>query len=534
MSSPKIRVIRAAAAIALAWAAAVSFAAAPGLAASNRNYLTVQGRVMDHLGRPVRDAWVFCLGSRRASARVDSAGWYRLEIPGATLEELQRAPLKIRIQARKGGWRFALSSGAPELGLEMRVISEESRLARLRVRSNDSTAVESVANSVVLDSNPRALIQAVFVGSEGPQIETHAVPLDVIQEIKLAGGSESIPEFGAAESLALPVRPGGGPQAASSPVATNQLKPASEPGAATVPATNQDAPSTGEPITNAQPPLREEPGGRAKVVRPAKGALDRPRVIRPARDSGGTPASAPPSSPASQTSVLAGSQPSSLSPAPKSGALANPRDTLGSVTGSRNPSPPGATSSGPAPAGPRRATDRDGGRAERTDGRPAKGAKQSGRGESTPDGDRTLQRVYSRYDPMVSVGLRPEAPARRVPEVHSRDFPDEGAAPGEQCDCVIRGTVEVQSDYPLRGRTEVVIAVEDAPQVTSNVELFMGSPRGFEIRRAPCGVHRLRLYTRSKQRFVLISVEPRVVCRDGSKQQIRLVMEPVARWGIAR
>ena len=82
-------------------------------------------------------------------------------------------------------------------------------------------------------------------------------------------------------------------------------------------------------------------------------------------------------------------------------------------------------------------------------------------------------------------------------------------------------------------RTALISSI-DAPQVTSNVELFMGSPRGFEIRRAPCGVHRLRLYTRSKQRFVLISVEPRVVCRDGSKQQIRLVMEPVARWGIAR
>jgi len=92
----------------------------------------------------------------------------------------------------------------------------------------------------------------------------------------------------------------------------------------------------------------------------------------------------------------------------------------------------------------------------------------------------------------------------------------------------------VQSDQPLRGRTEVVIAVEEAPQVTTSVELFMGSPRAFEIHRAPCGVHRLRLYTRSRQRFVLTSLEPRVVCRDGSKQQIRLVMEPVARWGIAR
>ena len=216
--------------------------------------------------------------------------------------------------------------------------------------------------------------------------------------------------------------------------------------------------------------------------------------------------------------------------------VAGARDTLRSVAGSRNTGLPSVTNTGPGSTGVRRPTDRDAGRADRMDGRPAKGATApSGRGESAQEVDRTLQRVYSRYDPMVSVGARPEAPSRRVPEAHSRDFyPDEIPTNAEQCDCVIRGTVEVQSDYPLRGRTEVVIAVEDAPQVTGNVELFMGSPRGFEIRRAPCGVHRLRLYTRSKQRFVLISVEPRVVCRDGSKQQIRLVMEPVARWGIAR
>src|SRR5262245_6574087 len=121
------------AALALALGAAFAVTAPPAHAASTRNYLTVEGRVTNHSGRPVRDAWVFCLGSRRASARVDTSGAYRLEIPGATLEELQRTALKIRIQARRTGWRFALPSGSPELGLEMRVVTEESKLSRLRV-----------------------------------------------------------------------------------------------------------------------------------------------------------------------------------------------------------------------------------------------------------------------------------------------------------------------------------------------------------------------------------------------------------------
>ena len=102
------------------------------------------------------------------------------------------------------------------------------------------------------------------------------------------------------------------------------------------------------------------------------------------------------------------------------------------------------------------------------------------------------------------------------------------------CDCTIRGTVEVQWDRPLSSRTEVVIAVEDAPDVTTSAELFMGSPRAFEIHSAPCGVHRLLLWTRSKQRFVMVSTEPRVVCTPRSMQQMRLVLEPVARWGASK
>ena len=121
--------------------ALLSTAALATAHASTRNYLTVQGQVFDHLGSPMPGTWVFCLGSRRASVPVDSIGHYRLEIPGTTLEELKRTPLKIRIQARRKGYRFALWNGAPELGLEMSVVKDESPLARLRVASNDSSAV---------------------------------------------------------------------------------------------------------------------------------------------------------------------------------------------------------------------------------------------------------------------------------------------------------------------------------------------------------------------------------------------------------
>src|SRR5437773_1103395 len=107
-------------------------------ASSPRNYLTVEGEVFDRLATPLPGTWIFCTGSRRASAIADSTGAFRLEIPGATLEELERSPLKIRIAARRKGWRFALADGSPELGLELKV-TKDNRLSHLRLRSNDST-----------------------------------------------------------------------------------------------------------------------------------------------------------------------------------------------------------------------------------------------------------------------------------------------------------------------------------------------------------------------------------------------------------
>ena len=149
--------------------------------------------------------------------------------------------------------------------------------------------------------------------------------------------------------------------------------------------------------------------------------------------------------------------------------------------------------------------------------------------------DPGLRPVLPKDTPAERVAPGAQPPIRRVPSAPGIPPPSLPRSPNQtsapMCDCTIRGTVEVQWDRPLSSSTEVVIAVEDAPDVATSVELFMGSPRAFEIHPAPCGVHRLLLWTRSKQRFVLVSQEPRVVCTPGGVQQMRLVLEPVARWG---
>ena len=443
---------------------------APSAGASTRNYLTVEGRVFDHFGTPLPGTWVFCLGSRRASVPVDSLGNYRLEIPGATLEELGRAPLKIRIQARRKGYRFALANGAPELGLEMRVIKDESPLSRLRVRSNDSSAVSSVANSVVLDANPRALLNAQFVGSPGAQYDTPPVPLEESDEITLAGEAQSIPELAVA-----PVPP----PAAAMPA---PVSPAVTMSAATPPAT--------EPRKwNAGGGDRET--GKPRVVRPGLG----PNAAR------GVPAK--PKHNKHEKPAITASVPDDppVTPAPIPSAPPVPDDSAATELRedpTQAPNRRGTPGAGLRPVFPK---------------------------------DMPIERVSPGSQPPI---LRvPSAPG--VPQLGPRRPPgSDNPAPTPMCDCTIRGTVEVQWDRPLTSRTEVVISVEDTPDVATSAELFMGSPRSFEIHPAPCGVHRLLLWTRSKQRFVLVSSEPRVVCTPGGVQQMRLVLEPVARWGASQ
>jgi len=153
---------------------------------------------------------------------------------------------------------------------------------------------------------------------------------------------------------------------------------------------------------------------------------------------------------------------------------------------------------------------------------------------AAPGGDPSLHPVLRKDMPAERVPPGSQPPMQRVqPGAPALAPPHPPGVPANvpMCDCTIRGTVEIQWDRPLASRTEVVISVEDAPDVSATTELFMGSPRAFEIHGAPCGVHRLRLWTRSKQRFVLASSEPRVVCVEGQVQQMRLVLEPVARWG---
>jgi hypothetical protein len=361
------------------------------------------------------------------------------------------------------------------------------------------------------------------VGSQGAQYDTPPVPLEESDEITLAGDLESIPELASADPT--PPGPPGVPANMEPPAPKPQTTAPGPPG---VPASV--TPTAAKPQTSPQPPARASAAPPSVKPQPTSTPAETPAPTEPrkwnAAGDGREPGKARTVRPGIDPDHAGAASDKQHGKKPSTGDVAAPARS--------NPESPSVVVLPPQPTTPT--------------GSPTPALRSSDTTATPhsptttqPADDPNLRPVLRRDMPisMVTPGRQP--PVRSVPSapgvspIGPRRSPIAGPqSPPPMCDCTLRGTVEVQWDRPLTSRTEVVIAVEDAPDATTSAELFMGSPRSFEIRPAPCGVHRLLMWTRSRQRFVLVSSEPRVVCTPGGVQQMRLVLEPVARWGAAQ
>lgn len=122
-------------------------------------------------------------------------------------------------------------------------------------------------------------------------------------------------------------------------------------------------------------------------------------------------------------------------------------------------------------------------------------------------------------------GKSPRATRMNAP---SADAGSDASKPAgsDSCLCRIEGTVEVDSDQPLPARVPVLVYLEDSRKVADSVELFMGSPRQFNLRNVPCGVHTIKVKTLSKLKFQLTTADPVIDCSGGGYRQVRIVLEP--------
>jgi hypothetical protein len=96
------------------------------------------------------------------------------------------------------------------------------------------------------------------------------------------------------------------------------------------------------------------------------------------------------------------------------------------------------------------------------------------------------------------------------------------------CRCDVRGTVEIAWNRPLEEGLRVVVALAEDPSLADTVVLFMGAPRPFELRGAPCGRHRVSIRTLSRRRFrvVVPSALGPFDCASDSLVQPAIVLRP--------
>jgi len=124
---------------------------------------------------------------------------------------------------------------------------------------------------------------------------------------------------------------------------------------------------------------------------------------------------------------------------------------------------------------------------------------------------------------------------RRVdPEASHHEASSSGRLPSDVlavrsgCNCRIRGTIEIHPDHLLARPLTVIIRLRDTPAVGDTIQLFMGSPRAFELPLLKCGTYTIEVDAVARREFNIASADGRgpVDCRRGGLRQLRLVMSP--------
>ena len=101
-------------------------------------------------------------------------------------------------------------------------------------------------------------------------------------------------------------------------------------------------------------------------------------------------------------------------------------------------------------------------------------------------------------------------------------------AEGGDCACRIRGTIEIHPDHLLTRRLDLVVTLREAPAVRDTIQLFMGSPRAFELPPVRCGAWHIEVDAVARRDFTIVSADGRglVDCREGGLRQLRVVLDP--------
>jgi hypothetical protein len=501
--------------------------------------LTLRGRACDSGGIPIAGAKITATTKKSVTAKTNSAGEYTLQLALVSLDELKNKPFTASVTCEAEGWHFSTTSGGAMLGLRVELASADS-VTKCVARSNDARFAAETARAI---SDPTAVVTVpvTFIGMTGQFVGKPPEPeLDQVAQMAVAS-TQSV--------------------ATSQPVAARVSAPASAPAppaSAPAPPANPVAAKTDATPGGAPDSAASHATGSATSATGSAASQATSGAPRPATGSAASGASGSAAAPKPERTTMPAS--SVLTPAPKAAAT------------STKPSPSSTTQSRTSDKATEEARKKEERRveaearlmerqreiaevneaarlrdaeqlAERERKERARAEKNSKKGGRTRAGDVI---TYSVREAPASEGgaATQEAPPKQP--VKTTDMPETGESrtrsapliirgPGirnaplaksllDSCECRIRGTVEVESQTPLGSRVRV--AVGTATAAADTVELFMGSPRSFELAHIACGLQTLRVSVLAGGRFIVRSSNAMSSFDCSGVRQFRLILSP--------
>jgi hypothetical protein len=430
----------------------------------DRKTLVVRGRTIDAGGFPIPKTRVWVDGLHKVSMVSDADGRFSLELPIGSPEEIRSKAVRLAVRAERKGWRFAIPGGDPMLALELGLEPGAGGNTQCVARSNVDRFAASAAQIVAIDGAGAGLMEINFLGAKSEATVVEAWP-----------------------TLSQTAR-----AALDSPM-------------------GDSAPASGPAVQSA----------------PSPAALAAPQATSSAETSAGGPGGTPTENGTGTTSPA--SPPTGSSAAKASGAAAGTQKAA--KTKSKNAA---ASEAEQELSRIRVSAARDS----------VKAAKRAAAGSGDP-----VAAVQERARIALERAARITASDRDTGEAAAHAVvpaPGSGgsrsrsaplviraarrlmASASDSCECRITGTVEVESDKPLKRPERVEVSLVWHPEVRDTVELFMGSPRPFELGPTRCGLQRLRLKVLTPGRFDVRSPDAMAGFRcDGDRVvEQRVVLVP--------
>jgi len=524
----------------------------PGAAApTDHKYVSLRGRVADASGSPVEDVRIEAGGSVDATALTGPDGRFEMTLDLGTLKNLLLAPARVSVRARSASRRIVVSGGVPSLEFELRVGAQSGQPV-LEARSNFGIIADALLDALAPPGERNAVLQVGFVATAG-------APIDTLATLPSDRHSAVIAEAWVTEEE----KPRGRPQRAAppAPVATrNPPPPVSAPPVTTPPASR--APATANPKPARTP--------RGAPTRPAWTHADSVRIARENAQREQVAAAQ-----ARRDSIWRAQHMTAQARKAVADSLRAIRDALeDSLRRVRYGMPPRAVAAGPIT--------RDAARVQAELQRKNEkklAALEKQRLEAARKEREKSERLARKKEKQIADRQRREGIVAPLAGDESEDAPPEeapptrparsSASPGalrsggrsvapssglhriepgpqaflegesdedararlerDSCTCRVRGTVEMEFHRLLSSPMKIEVSIKELPALRDTIELFMGSPRAFDLRRVPCGRWSLSLHPFSERPFGVTTPEEVApfTCRQKGLRQVRIVIAPL-------